>query len=155
MRTGCTVYYLWSKQEACWPDSSTIYNWLSCHRPFIYQKSVQTLLKITHLAKIKIRSSWSRTLFRITQLAYRKSCLVIICPNSHKKFTKIKIRSSWSQFEHCSESLIWPLGSYTCSLFAPFHMKSWPKVKLGKVIMCPYLGLSTLIWPQYTMLVQI
>ena len=25
-------------------------------------------------------------------------------------------------------------------------MKSWPKVKLGKVIMCPYLGLSTLIY---------
>ena len=26
-------------------------------------------------------------------------------------------------------------------------MKSWPNVKLGKVIMCPYLGLSTLILP--------
>ena len=31
-------------------------------------------------------------------------------------------------------------------------MKSWPKVKLGKVIMCPYLDLSTLILPQYTIL---
>ena len=26
-------------------------------------------------------------------------------------------------------------------------MKSWPKVKLGKVIMCPYLDLFTLILP--------
>ena len=26
-------------------------------------------------------------------------------------------------------------------------MKSWPKVKLGKVIMCPYLDLSTHIYP--------
>ena len=26
-------------------------------------------------------------------------------------------------------------------------MKSWPKVKLGEVIICPYLGLSTLIGP--------
>ena len=25
-------------------------------------------------------------------------------------------------------------------------MKSWPKVKSGKVIMCPYLGLSTVIF---------
>ena len=30
-----------------------------------------------------------------------------------------------------TESLIYPLGSHTCSLFAPFHMGSWPKVKLG------------------------
>ena len=27
-------------------------------------------------------------------------------------------------------------------------MKSWPKVKLGKVIICSNLVLSTLIWPQ-------
>ena len=26
-------------------------------------------------------------------------------------------------------------------------MKSWQKVKLGKVIICPFLGLSTLIGP--------
>ena len=26
-------------------------------------------------------------------------------------------------------------------------MQSWPKVKLGKVIMCPYLDLFTLILP--------
>ena len=51
--------------------------------------------------------------------------------NSHKKLSKINIRSSWSQFEHCSESFIYPLGSHTCSLFAPFHMESWPRVKLG------------------------
>ena len=59
--------------------------------------------------------------------------------NSHKKLSKINIRSSWSRFEHCSESLIYPLGSHTCSLFAPFHMESWPKVKLGSHYV-PLLG---------------
>ena len=29
-----------------------------------------------------------------------------------------------SRFEHCSESLIYHLGSHACSLFAPFHMES-------------------------------
>ena len=59
--------------------------------------------------------------------------------NSHKKWSEINIRSSWSRFEHCSESLIYPLGSHTCSLFAPFHMESWPKVKLGSHYV-PLLG---------------
>ena len=59
--------------------------------------------------------------------------------NSHKKLSKINIRSSWSRFEHCSESIIYPLGSHTCSLFAPFHMDSWPKVKLGSHYV-PLLG---------------
>ena len=59
--------------------------------------------------------------------------------NSHKKLSKINIRSSWSWFEHCSESLIYPLGSHACSLFAPFHMESWPKVKLGSHYV-PLLG---------------
>ena len=59
--------------------------------------------------------------------------------NSHKKLSKINIRSSWSRFEHCSESLIYPLGSHICSLFAPFHMESWPKVKLGSHYL-PLLG---------------
>ena len=59
--------------------------------------------------------------------------------NSHKKLSKINIRSSWNQFEHCSESLIYHLGSHTCSLFAPFHMDSWPKVKLGSHYV-PLLG---------------
>ena len=59
--------------------------------------------------------------------------------NSHKKLSKINIRSSWSRFEHCSESLIYPLGSHTCSLFAPFHMDGWPKVKLGSHYV-PLLG---------------
>ena len=48
--------------------------------------------------------------------------------NSHKKLSNINIRSSWSRFEHCSESLVYPLGSHTCSLFAPFHMDSWQKL---------------------------
>ena len=60
--------------------------------------------------------------------------------NSHKKLSKINILwSSWSRFEHCSESLIYPLGSHTCSLFAPFHMDSWPNVKLGSHYV-PLLG---------------
>ena len=59
--------------------------------------------------------------------------------NSHEKLSKINIRSSWSRFKHCSESLIYPLGSHTCSLFAPFHMESWPKVKLGSHYV-PLLG---------------
>ena len=59
--------------------------------------------------------------------------------NSHKKLSKINIRSSWSRFEHCSESLIYPLWSHTCSLFAPFHMESWPKAKLGSHYV-PLLG---------------
>ena len=68
--------------------------------------------------------------------------------SGHIKFTK-------SQFKHCSKSLIWPLGSHIWSLFAQIHMQSWPKSKLGKVIMCNYLGLSTFISPQYTILDQI
>ena len=32
-------------------------------------------------------------------------------------------------------------------------MTSWPNMKLGKGIMCPYLGVSTIIFPQYTILV--
>ena len=41
--------------------------------------------------------------------------------------------SSSSRFEHCSESLIYPIRSHIWSLFTPIHMKSWPKVKLGQV----------------------
>ena len=75
--------------------------------------------------------------------------------NSHKKLSKINIRSSWSRFEHCSESLIYPLGSHTCSLFAPFHMESLPKVKLGSHL-CASLRVYLLLFcPQYTILVQI
>ena len=61
--------------------------------------------------------------------------------NSHTKLSKINIRSSWSRFEHCSESLIYPLGSHTCSLFAPFHMESWLKAKLCSHYV-PLLGLG-------------
>ena len=81
--------------------------------------------------QVKFRSV--QTLLRITHLAHRKSYLVIICPNSHEKLTKSEIRSSSSRFEHCSESLIQPIGSHIWSLFVPKHMKSLPKVKLGQV----------------------
>ena len=56
-----------------------------------------------------------------------------------QKLSKINIRSSWSRFKHCSESLIYPLWSHTHSLFALFHMESWPKVKLGSHYV-PLLG---------------
>ena len=96
-----------------------------------------------------------RKLLRITHLAHRKSYLVIICPNSQEKLSKSLIRSNSSRFEHCSESLIWPIGSHIWSLFAPIHMKCWPKVKLGQVIICSNLVLSTLIWPHNTIFVHI
>ena len=75
-----------------------------------------------------------RTLLKITHLASRKSYLVIICPTSYEKLTKSEIRSSWNWFEHCSKSLIHPPKSHIWSLFAPIHMKSWPNVKSGKVV---------------------
>ena len=43
---------------------------------------------------------------------------------AHMKSTKSEIISSWSWFKHCSESLIYPIGSHIWSLFAPIHMKS-------------------------------
>ena len=41
-------------------------------------------------------SSWTSVLrlFKLIQLASRKSYMVTICPNSHEKLTKIEIRSS-------------------------------------------------------------
>ena len=46
------------------------------------------------LTKIEVMSCWEsvRTLLRITHLAHRKSYLIIICPNSHKKLINSKIR---------------------------------------------------------------
>ena len=89
------------KQEACRSDSSAIYNWLSGHKTS-YQKSVQTLLKITHLAS-------------------RKSKLVIICPNSYGKFTKSEIKLELVQtllkIIHLASR-----KSYTCVAFEVFYM---------------------------------
>ena len=81
-----------------------------------------------------------QTLPKIIHLASRKSHMVIICPNS-QSWPKSKL--GWIWFEHCSESLIWPLGSHACSLIVPFHMKSWTKLKLGKVIMFSRRGLES------------
>ena len=64
-----------------------------------------------------------RTLLRITHLTHRKSYWVFFCPSSHEKLTKSEIRSILSQFEHCSVSLVWSTGSPIWSLFAPIHMK--------------------------------
>ena len=77
--------------------------------------------------------------FEVIQRLYLIWRVIMWLFNSHKKLSKINIRSSWSRFEHCSESLFYPLGSHTCSLFAPFHMDSWPKVKLG-IHYVPLLG---------------
>ena len=62
-----------------------------------------------------------------THLAYRKSYLVIICPNSHEKLTKsnlgqVGVGSNIAP-NHSSKRCR-TLGSHTCSLFAPFHMQS-------------------------------
>ena len=72
--------------------------------------------------------------WKVDHLGSRKSYLVIIIPTWYEMMTKSVIRSSWSQVEHCSKSLIWPLGSHIWSLFAPIHMKSLQKVKSGKVV---------------------
>ena len=77
-----------------------------------------------------------QTFLRITRIAHRKSYLIIIWPNSHEKLTKREIRPSSSRFEHCSESLIQPIGSHIWSLFSHIHMKRWPKV-------CVYSSIET------------
>ena len=57
-----------------------------------------------------------------------------IYPNTHIKLTKIKIRSSLGQFKTLLRiTHLAHIGSHSWSLFAPIHMKSWPKVKLGQV----------------------
>ena len=81
--------------------------------------------------------------------------------NSHKKLSKINIRSSWSQFEHYSESLIYPLGSHTChyvpllgfiySYFAP-NISFWSRFRLVYLyvpifsFIYPHLALFAPIW---------
>ena len=100
------------------------------------------------------RRSNSQVAGRRTQLAGRARWSQLACPNrnsilnslkrpqlsldmcttiSYCKRKEIEIMSSWSWFEHCSESLVWPLGSHIWSLFASIHMQIWPKVKLAKV----------------------
>ena len=78
----------------------------------------------------KVDQTWNlvklemvRTLLKITRLTYRKSNLAIIGPNSLDKWTKSEIMSSWSLFEHCSESLVLPIGSHIWSLFPHFTWK--------------------------------
>ena len=109
--------YKYITQDACRPESSAIYNWPQK----IYQKSVQTLLKITLLpsrksylviilAKFiwKVDQKWNQvnlesvqTLLKIIHPASWKSYLVIIGPNSNEKLTKMEIRSILIQFEYC------------------------------------------------------
>ena len=58
---------------------------------------------------------------------------------SNCKRKEIEIRSSWSWFEHCSESLVYSIGSHIRSLFAPIHMNhsSSPYEVILLVIICP------------------
>ena len=65
--------------------------------------------------------------------------MVIIYPNSYEKLTKVKsgqigVRSKIAQIIHLAS-----MKSYLV-IISPIHMKSWSKVKLGKVIMCPIFG---------------
>ena len=80
-----------------------------------------------------------------------------------KGWPKIKL-SSWSRFEHFSESLIQPIGSYIWPLLALIHMKSWPKLLFAAIwFYLPLLGpkipcLSifsitfTTIWPNVALI---
>ena len=107
-----------------------------------HSSSLQKVISGHYLPEFiwRVDQKWNPvTLLEITHLASWKSYLVVICHNSHEKLTKI--RSSWIQFEHSSESLLYPIGSHICS-----HEKL-TKSEIGKVIICPYLGLSTLIGP--------
>ena len=123
-------------------------------------KSGHYLPQFTYKVDQNVKLESARTLLRITHLTIRKSYLIIICPNSQEKLTKSEIRSSWSQFEHCSESLVWSIESYIWSLFGSIHMKSLPKVKLGQVQVgstiaqnhssSPYEVISGHYLPQFT-----
>ena len=125
--TKCEIRQSWSRFEHCSES-------LIC--------SLQKVISGHYLPQFtwQVNEKWNlvklqliQTLVRITRLVHRKSYLVIICPNSHEKLTKSEIMSSWSRFEHCSESLIWAIGSHIWKLFSPIHMKSWPKVKWGRI----------------------
>ena len=69
-----------------------------------------------------LKSVWA--LLRITRLTMEviSDYLVIICLISHKKLELVQ-----------PDSLVWSIGIHIWSLFAPIHIKSWPKVKLGHV----------------------
>ena len=93
------------KQEACRPDSSAIYNWLSGHRKLIKGA-------VKHCSKSLIWPLGSHIWSLFAQIHM-------------KSWPKSKLGQIG--FEHCWESLIWPIGSLIWSLFAPIHMKSWSK----------------------------
>ena len=124
IRTGDTINFLATE------------NW-----PKMKLKFVRILLKIIHLVsgshiwsffaqnhmltKRKSRSIASQ----ITNIASRKSYLVIILPNSYQKLTKSKIRSSWSRFKHRSETEVL-CGHYICQLMWKVDQnRNWVKLK--------------------------
>ena len=66
-----------------------------------------------------------QTLLKINLLGFLKSCLVIICPNSHEHLTKMKVGhvgvSSNIAQSHSSNPAP---GSHLWSLLAPIHIQS-------------------------------
>ena len=99
--------------------------------------------------KVKLRQvGVGSNIAQFAHLAHRKSYLIIIYPNAHETLTKSEIMSSWSQFEHCLESLIWLIWSHIWALFAPTHIKSWPNMKLGKVLFALILCYLPLFAPK-------
>ena len=64
-----------------------------------------------------------RTFLRITRITHRKSCLIIISPNSPENLTNSEIRSSWIRLEHCSESLLVYRKSYLVIICPNSHEK--------------------------------
>ena len=73
---------------------------------------------------------------QITNLASRKTYLVIILPNSYQKLTKSKIRSSWSGFEHCSKSLNLSSRKSYLVIISFFYLPKFT-TKSYLVIICP------------------
>ena len=81
-------------------------------------KSVQTLLKFTHLTSGKSSGL----------------PMDIISHNSHEDSTKCAIKSGWSRFNHCSKSLVYHLSWKTyLVIIGPNSHENLPKSNLDKV----------------------
>ena len=74
--------------------------------------SLFVLFHINSQLKVKLGQLESvRTLLRIARLPIESRIWSLFFPNSHEKLTKSEIMSNWSRFEHCSELLVWPIGT--------------------------------------------
>ena len=66
---------------------------------------------------------------QIIHLAYRKSYLVIICPNSYEKLTQIEIISLVEVGSNILLKITHLVPRKSCLVITcPIHMGSWPKV---------------------------